>query len=199
MAKDRTNPRSGDWLCACGTIVPDGLTICARCGTIRPPAVEPARRPASGPPPGPERRTHLRCGVHHVVLDGTGFCAVGQAYWYPKFRCPGCGGPLWDNGFCESCSPRTHQFMGHYFEQRWDDLAGREFAHYVLVHKGPTLMPSPADVAGYLAEFRALTGRIGRAVDATPATPTPTRAVDPDQVARYLAAIDTRPGHPDPA
>jgi hypothetical protein len=81
---------------------------------------------------------------------------AAQVWWAPKFACPECAGPLWDNGFCESCTPKTRIFPGDYFEQRWDDLAGREHGHFVRVHTGPASAPSADDVARYLAELRAM-------------------------------------------
>jgi hypothetical protein len=59
-------------------------------------------------------------------------------------------------------------FPGDYFEERWDHLAGREYGHYVRVHTGPTPVPTADAVAGYLAQLRAITGRIGRPDAAAP-------------------------------
>jgi hypothetical protein len=108
------------------------------------------------------------CRLHRVKLDPTGFCAVAQAWWVPHFRCPECAGPLWDNGFCLSCTPRTQIFPGDYFAQCWDDGAGPVWGHYLRGHRGPTPAPSVDEVTGYLAELKAITGTVGREVGQVP-------------------------------
>src|SRR5262245_698372 len=129
--------------------------------------------PSASPiPPGPERRTHTRCPLHHVELDATGFCAVAQAWWWPTFRCPHCAGPLWDNGFCPTCTPRRREFVGDYFEQIWTADAGPAWGHYRRISAGPTPVPGEAEVAGFLAELHARI-KLGRLV--ADAEPLPTR------------------------
>ena len=92
-----------------------------------------------------QRREHDRfCRIHKVLLDEQGFCAVAQAWWWPRFACPHCRGWLWENGFCPNCTPQLKIFPGDYFEERFDGLAGREWGHYVRVHRGPTpVMDAP--------------------------------------------------------
>jgi hypothetical protein len=159
--------RTGSWRCACGAILTGRTGACPDCGTLRH-GVEPPPTPIT-PRPTPERRTHTVCPVHHGPLDATGFCAVAQAWWYPKFACPACAGPLWDNGFCANCTPKTRHFMGDYFEQLWTAEAGPAYGHYVRVSKGPTPVPTPLEVASYLAELRRVT--IGRDLPAPETTP----------------------------
>lgn len=53
-------------------------------------------------------------------------------------------------------------FPGDYFEERYDAGAGREYGHYVRVHPGPTPVLTPDQVAGYLAQLRAIAGRVGQ-------------------------------------
>jgi hypothetical protein len=60
-----------------------------------------------------------------------------------------------------TCTPLTGTFPGDYFEQRWDAMAGREWGHYVRVHRGPTAAPTPGAVAGYIAELQAIAKRVG--------------------------------------
>jgi hypothetical protein len=116
-----------------------------------------------------EPRTQDRyCRIHKTELDDTGFCRIAQAWWVPKFACPGCHGWLWDNGFCPTCTPRTQTFPGDYFEQRWGADAGREYGHFVRVYAGPSPACDGVTIAGFLAELHAIAPKIGRAVGQTP-------------------------------
>jgi len=114
------------------------------------------------------RPDDTHCRIHRVPLDATGYCVNAEAWWVPKFRCPHCAGPLWDNGYCPTCTPRTRMFPGDYFEQRWEPGSGREWGHYVRVYAGPTPAPSDADIAGYLAELKALIPQVGRDIGQKP-------------------------------
>lgn len=133
--------------------------------------------PAAAPPERkPDRARYLdprqddtRCRIHKMALDPTGFCEFGQSWWVPRFRCPHCAGPLWDNGFCPNCTPQTRIFPGDYFEPRWEANAGREWGHYVRVHAGPSPAPTAIEIAGYIAQLRALIPTGGRAVGQVPA------------------------------
>lgn len=98
------------------------------------------------------------CRIHKVEIDKTGYCVAAGAYWVPKFSCPNCGGPLWDNGYCANCTPKLQAFPGDYFEQTWD--AGPHRGHFVRIHRGPTPAHSRAEVDGYFAELRALIGKV---------------------------------------
>lgn len=160
---------SAAWTCpGCAKSNPTKARFCAGCG------VEHATSEASGrnrpQPRSPDRGAYLdtrehdaHCRIHKIALDPTGFCEFGQSWWVPQFRCPHCAGPLWDNGFCPTCTPRTRIFPGDYFESRWDSGAGREWGHYVRVHAGPTPAASAEEIAGYFAELRALIQRVGTA------------------------------------
>ncbi len=138
-------------------------------------AREKPTNPAAGKlPVDPERARYLSrregdafCRIHKVSLDETGYCLVAKAWWYPRFACPQCHGWLWDNGYCPSCTPKTSMFPGDYFEQRWDEDAGREYGHFVRVSTGPSPAPTALEVQGYVAEMRAHAARIGE-VDAVP-------------------------------
>jgi hypothetical protein len=96
------------------------------------------------------------CRIHRQALDETGWCAVAQAWWYPKFACPACHGWLWENGFCPTCTPRTLMFPGDYFAVRHDDGAGREWLHFVREHRGPTPVPTPAETDAFFAQLKAI-------------------------------------------
>ena len=120
-----------------------------------------AERPP--PPPAKPRQSRGRdddthCRIHTIPLDDAGYCAVAQAWWVPRFACPGCRGWLWDNGYCERCTPQTSTFPGDYFEQRWDADAGREYGHFVRVSRGPTPAPTREQVDAFVAELKALVG-----------------------------------------
>jgi hypothetical protein len=112
------------------------------------------------------RTDDLHCRIHKIALDSTGWCERALAWWVPKFRCPHCAGPLWDNGYCANCTPKRHEFPGDYFEQRWEP--GPQWGHYVRVYAGPTPAPSHDEVAGYLAELKAITGTVGRPIGQVP-------------------------------
>ena len=131
------------------------------------PAAPRRETPPAMPPAGPLRRDQTVCAIHRCALSVTGWCPAAEAYWYPKFACPGCGRALGDNGYCDLCTPERQVFPGDYYAQTW--VAGRAYGHYVLVHKGPTPAPTADDVAGYLAELRALAPKVGRAVGQVPA------------------------------
>jgi hypothetical protein len=108
--------------------------------------------------------------MHRVELDETGFCRVAQAWWYPKFACPQCHGWLYDNGYCETkrCTQTTRVFPGDYFEARFDDGAGREYGHYVRVHRGPTPVMTEAQVASVVAELHAIAPKGVRLIGQAP-------------------------------
>lgn len=127
---------------------------------------------AGAPPPPParpsgryaDRADDTHCRIHRCFVDAvTGWCPMAQAWWVPRFRCPHCAGPLWDNGYCPSCTPRTGTFPGDFFEARWDAGSGREWGHYVRVATGPTAAPTRAEIDGYLAALRACLARVGPA------------------------------------
>ena len=121
---------------------------------------------APTPPAGLHRRDQPVCALHRCTLSVTGYCPAAEAYWYPKFRCDGCASWLWDNGYCPLCTPERGVFPGDYYEQTWAD--GRTYGHYVRRGRGPTPAPTAEQVAGYLAELRAIAPKIGRAIGQTP-------------------------------
>lgn len=149
----------------CQELLPSSGQSCAECGwskrTRR--SGKPERAPYLGP-----RVDDTQCRIHKIALDPTGYCARAEAWWVPKFCCPHCAGPLWDNGYCPSCTPRTHTFPGDYFEQRWQAGSDREWGHFVRGQRGPTAAPTAEVVAGYLAELRALTPTVGREIGQAP-------------------------------
>ena len=146
----------------CQSLMPPRSSRCSGCGwSAKAPKVDVVSNRAKYLDP---RDTDDVCRIHKTSLDTTGYCSSAQAWWYPAFRCQGCAGPLWDNGYCSTCTPKTDTFPGDYFEQRWDALAGREWGHYVRVHKGPTKAPGRDEVAGYLAELKAIGRRIGQPI-----------------------------------
>jgi len=152
----------------CREILPPSGLSCPECGWTRRKTKPDGERP--------RRAEYLRhrsedevCRIHRCTLSETGYCPAAEAYWAPKFACPACGGRLRDDGFCGTCTPRRQVFPGHCYVQDWTPEAGRAYGHYVLVHKGPTPAPTADDVAGYLAELRALAPKVGRAVGQVPA------------------------------
>lgn len=168
---------TGGWPCVgCAKTNPKTARFCAGCGTERATealaVVGPTgiQRPKSDRARYLDERDHdVTCRIHKIALDETGYCAAAEAWWVPQYRCPHCAGPLWDNGFCPTCTPRRGIFPGDYFEQRWEANAGREWGHYVRVHRGPTPVQTPGQVEAHLTELRTLTGRVGRAVGQAPA------------------------------
>jgi hypothetical protein len=163
------------WTCVgCAKSNPGKARFCGECGAEHATAERAAQtRPE---PRSPDRASYLdprehdtHCRIHKIALDPTGYCARAEAYWVPKFRCPHCAGPLWDNGFCPTCTPKTQIFPGDYFEQRWEANAGREWGHFVRVYAGPSPAPSALEIAGYVKELQALSPKVGRAVGQAPA------------------------------
>lgn len=130
------------------------------------PPSAPAASPT--PPAGVDRKDQVACPIHRCPLDDTGYCVVAAAWWYPKFACPTCGYWLWDNGYCVSCTAKLGQFPGDYFEARWDEGAGREWGHYVRVHRGPTPVQTLEQVTAHLTELRALVRTVGREIGQAP-------------------------------
>lgn len=108
-------------------------------------------------PSGGRREYHVTCPMHGVPLSARGFCAVAEAYWFPRFACPDCRAELRDDGFCPRCTPRTLELPGDCYVQSWD--VPREdpgYGHYALDHKGP----SPVVVADFAALKRRLLGAL---------------------------------------
>jgi hypothetical protein len=164
------------WTCpGCAKTNPTKARFCAGCGTetgARQAETTARTRPE---PRSADRASYLdprehdtHCRIHKIALDATGFCEFGQSWWVPKFRCPECAGPLWDNGYCATCTPQRKVFPGDYFEQRWDARAGREWGHFVRVYQGPSPAPSAIEIAGYVAQLRALIPTVGRAIGQVP-------------------------------
>lgn len=112
-----------------------------------------------------ERRHQTHCPIHREALRGDGFCRAAQAWWVPRFACPDCAGPLFDNGYCANCTPKTQRFPGDHFEERWDSDAGREYGHFVRV-SGPAPAPTEGQVQDYLAELKALITTVSDKLDA---------------------------------
>jgi predicted amidophosphoribosyltransferase len=143
---------------------PAGLS-CPECGWNRRARQDDGKRSSRAEYLRP-RTEDRHCRMHKIPLDPTGWCARAQAWWVPIYRCPECAGPLRDDGYCAHCTPKTRMFPGDYFEQRWE--AGPTWGHYVRVHRGPTAAPSDDEVAGYLAELKAIVGTVGRPVGQVP-------------------------------
>jgi hypothetical protein len=142
-------PASSSWRCQCGSILPARTASCPECGTVRPAAT-----------PGPPVR---HCRFDGGELDALGFCARGNGFPWPMkcpFVCPHCRGPLSWNGGCDRCrgsdtpeDRETWTFTGDYYEPVGDQ-ADPSYGHHVRRYKGPTPVPTRAEIAGYFQEFR---------------------------------------------
>lgn len=162
------------WTCGrCAKTNPTKARFCAGCGAEHVGVVVQSRTRLE--PRSPDRASYLDprehdayCRIHKIALDPTGYCARAEAWWVPKFRCPHCAGPLWDNGYCATCTPKTQTFSGDYFEPRWDPDSDREWGHFVRVSQGPSPSPTDEQVVSYLAALKAMVPHVGREIGQVP-------------------------------